>query len=224
MIGLRTMLFGGLVVLAVALGGAQRQEPLVFDWVDAGNGLKVMRHEVTVAQWRQCVNDGVCSFVPRAEPAARDDSYPVTGISALDAQEFVTWARGRTGLPVRLPTLEEWYRFSGVPPSVPTKIFTDPRLAWAASYGSEGKVDPMLKRAGSFGHTARGVADVHGNVWEWTSSCVVENGNNRCPAYFAAGEHEAKLSIFIRDPASGGCATGSPPAHLGVRLVWGPAG
>jgi hypothetical protein len=27
------------------------------------------------------------------------------------------------------------------------------------------------------------------------------------------------LSIFVRDPASGGCSAGVPPANIGFRLV-----
>jgi hypothetical protein len=33
------------------------------------------------------------------------------------------------------------------------------------------------------------------------------------------GEHVAAMSYLIRNPARGGCAVGTPPAHLGLRLV-----
>jgi formylglycine-generating enzyme required for sulfatase activity len=217
MVGARTIFLAAGLGLMVTLVAPRQAQPLLLDWVDAGNGLSVMRHEVTVAQWQLCVNDGACSVSPR--PGSKVN-VPVTGVGALDAQEFVTWAQKRTGLPVQLPTLEQWYGFSELPPVVTTKRFTDPRMEWAAAYGSEGKVDPTLRRSGGFGQTTKNIADVKGNVWEWTSSCVVQTAPGRCPAYYAAGEHEAKVPIFVRDPSSGGCATGTPPAHLGVRLVF----
>ena len=40
-----------------------------------------------------------------------------------------------------------------------------------------------------------------------------------CAAYWAGGEHLSAMSYLIRDPARGGCAVGTPPAHLGMRLV-----
>ncbi|MEC8042421.1 MAG: formylglycine-generating enzyme family protein, partial [Pseudomonadota bacterium] len=31
--------------------------------------------------------------------------------------------------------------------------------------------------------------------------------------------HVAAIPYLVRDPARGGCAVGSPPAHLGMRLI-----
>ena len=220
MIGARSILAGTLTMFAVTLFASRQKPPLLLEWVDAGAGFQVMKHEVPIAMWQQCVSEGGCSFMPKPGLGASDDTYPVTGIGALDAQDFVVWARKRTGQNVRLPTLEEWYDFSEVPPFRPAQIFTDPRLTWAATYGSEGTVDPTLKRPGGFGQNSKSIADVKGNVWEWTSSCVMNEDPAHCPAFFAAGTPEAKIAVFVRDPSSGGCATGTPPAHVGVRLVY----
>jgi formylglycine-generating enzyme required for sulfatase activity len=220
MVGARYVLAGTIAILAAVLVVSQQSQPLLLDWVNTGEKIKVMRHEVSITQWRQCVFDSGCSFMPRPGMGANDEWFPVTGIGALDAQEFVVWASKRTGINVRLPTIEEWHHFSEVPPYKPTKIFTDPRLAWAATYGSEGTVDPTLKRSGGFGQNTKGIADVTGNVWEWTSSCATGEDVAHCPAFFAAGTHDAKIPIFVRDPSSGGCATGTPPAHIGLRLVY----
>jgi formylglycine-generating enzyme required for sulfatase activity len=220
MIGARSIFSGLLTMFAVALFAPQQEPPLLLEWVDAGADFHVMKYEVSIAMWRQCASEGDCGFMPKPGLGARDDTYPVTGIGALDAQNFVVWAGKRTGRNVRLPTLEEWYRFSEVPPYRPAQIFTDPRLAWAATYGSGGAVDPTLKRPGGFGQNSKNIADVKGNVWEWTSSCVMDEDAAHCPAFFAAGTHEAKIPVFVRDPSSGGCATGTPPAHVGLRLVY----
>ncbi len=219
MIGIRSILLVTGLALVVTLIAPRQVQPLVLDWVDAGNGLLVMRHEVSIAQWQLCVDEGGCSLSPKPGPSASDESFPVTGVGILDVQEFVLWAKRRASQDVQLPTLQQWQSFSEVPPTITTKRFTDPRLAWAATYGNESKIDPTLKRPGGFGHTSKNIADIRGNVWEWTSTCVVETEASRCPAYFAMGEHEAKVPIFVRDPASGGCATGTPPALLGLRLV-----
>lgn len=218
MAGVRTLSLAIVAALAAAVLSQVLRQPLVFDMVAASPGLQVMRSEVTRAQWRQCVAAAACSFMPKAGLGAIDDSYPVTGINALDAEEFVAWARRASGLEVRLPTLAEWQAFSEVTPEKPKEIFTDPRLAWAATYGSGARLDPKLRKPGGFGKNSKGIADVKGNVWEWTSTCVMA-ASGHCPAYFAMGEHEAKVTLFVRDPATGGCATGRPPAHLGLRLV-----
>jgi formylglycine-generating enzyme required for sulfatase activity len=221
MAGVRSLSLAMVSVLVLALLDAGERQPIVLDLVKVDGGLQVMRHEVTIAQWRQCVADGDCSHEPPPGPGAADDGYPVTGVGALDVAAFAAWAGRKSGKSLRLPTLEEWYGFSNVTPVRPVKIFTDPRLAWAAAYGVEGKMDPRLRRPSGFGSNSRGIADVKGNVWEWTSSCVVKvrGSLDHCPAYFVAGEHEAKVPVFVRDPAAGGCATGTPPAHLGFRLV-----
>ena len=40
-----------------------------------------------------------------------------------------------------------------------------------------------------------------------------------CPAFVVEGEHEAVIPVFERNSAAGGCATGTPPTYLGLRLV-----
>jgi hypothetical protein len=83
-----------------------------------------------------------------------------------------------------------------------------------------GRVPAKLRPRGSFKLSPDGIADLDGNVWEWTSGCANPAfAHDTCPAFIAMGEHEAVVPIFVRDPASGGCATGIPPANLGLRLV-----
>ncbi len=49
-----------------------------------------------------------------------------------------------------------------------------------------------------------GISDLDGDVWEWTTSYFklgFESATeNRCPAIVAAGENEAIVSVFVRDP------------------------
>ncbi len=220
MIGSRSSIFlllAGVVISLLAISSPQPR--LDLELLNTGHGLSVMRYEVTIAQWNACYSEGGCSYQPSRGPGAKDDNYPVTGVGALDAHEFVAWAQKRIDPALRLPTLEEWYSVSGIAPIRLEKIFTDPRLAWAATYGSEGKVDPTLRKSGGFGSGPVGLADMKGNVWEWTATCVATISFERCPAFYVAGEHETRIPVYVRDPESGGCATGTPPAYLGLRLV-----
>jgi formylglycine-generating enzyme required for sulfatase activity len=212
---------------AAAASSCKPAQTLQLELVRTESGLRVMRHEVALAEWRQCFNDGGCSHMPVPGRGASADGYPVTGINWFDAQEFAAWASTKSGVKLRLPTVEEWRGFSGVDQTPRAKLFTDPRMAWAADYGAEKRLDPTLRRSGGFGVSSQGVSDAHGNVWEWTSTCVsdgyVKDGVDRCPAYMLEGEHEAVMSVFVRDAKEGGCSSGSPPSHLGLRLVADPA-
>jgi formylglycine-generating enzyme required for sulfatase activity len=225
-----------MVLAAVSMGAFWNQslyptlDPgLVPVTTDAGNGqrLLVARHEVTIAQWQHCFEEGGCSHLPKPGFGATGTGFPVTGVNWFDVNEYVAWASQRSGLPLRLPTLAEWKSISHeVPFKKQPKLFNDPRMAWAANYGATATSSPQLKSSGSFRHTPNGVADLDGNVWEWTATCaskdLKEEAIAHCPAFIATGEHEAVVSIFIRDPAIGGCASGIPPQHLGLRLVANP--
>ena len=185
----------------------------------AGPMLHVSRYEVTVASWRQCFKDGGCSHLP-VSPST-PDLLPVTGVNWFDVNEYLNWANARDGGGLRLPTLGEWRVIARtLAHEKPAPLFTDPRLAWAATYGQEITQSGSPRVGGSYSTTPEGISDLNGNVWEWTSSCAKSGFEaGLCPAYVAAGEHEALVSVFVRDPASGGCATGTPPTHLGFRLV-----
>ena len=184
----------------------------------AGHNLFVSRYEVTAASWFQCFVDGGCEH--NAAEGKASNNFPVTGVNWFDVNQYLDWANRKAGGGLRLPTLAEWRLIDRtlVHPK-PAPLFTDPRMAWAATYGQEKAVGGPVQKSGSFSTTPEGIADLDGNVWEWTSSCFRADFEDSCPAYIAAGEHEAIVSIFVREPAPGGCATGVPPSHLGFRLV-----
>ena len=81
---------------------------------------------------------------------------------------------------------------------------------------------------GSFGANSKGLADVAGNVWEWTNSCFLRVSldgdaervaNVNCGVRVVEGAPRTYMTDFIRDPKVGGCAAGVPPSNLGFRLV-----
>jgi formylglycine-generating enzyme required for sulfatase activity len=183
-----------------------------------GHAMNVARYEVSMADWHACHADGGCSLDAFATAGAIN--LPMTGANWFDAMEFVSWSRERQRQEVRLPTLAEWrYLARAMHKQKPPPLFTDERLAWAANYGQEKTPTGPPHPRGSYSTSPDGISDLDGNVWEWTSTCANNSAADRCPAYIAGGAHEAPVSVFVREPATGGCALGSPPTHLGLRLV-----
>lgn len=192
--------------------------------LEDGARLWVQAAEVTVAEWNMCHEAGGCTLSFRTPPGQRADATPATGLNYLDAMEYATWISEATGHAFRLPTAGEWQQMaSAVLPDEPDPIFTDPTLTWASAYLTEENRPRALKPQGSFSVSPEGVLDLDGSVWEWTQECYAGSAGpvdpSRCPAYFVGGEHVAAMSFLVRDPARGGCAVGTPPAHLGMRLV-----
>ncbi|UWR22121.1 formylglycine-generating enzyme family protein [Sulfitobacter sp. S190] len=192
--------------------------------LSGGGTLYVQRHEVTIAEWNICFARGGCGLKLRARPDQDARVTPATGLSYVDVRQYVVWINDTTGHSFRLPTATEWSKMAApVLPDEPDPIFTDPALTWASAYMLEGNAPRALKPQGSFSTSPEGVVDLDGSVWEWTQDCYAGSARmtdpERCPAFFVGGEHIAAMSYLVRDPARGGCAVGTPPAHLGMRLV-----
>lgn len=189
-----------------------------------GRSVYVQKHEVTVSEWNRCADEGGCELTLRTRPDQDPAKTPATGLSYIDVQQYVSWINKKSRHDFRLPTAEEWNSMAAaVLPEKPDPIFTDPSLTWASSYLVEGLAPRALKPQGSFSASPEGVVDLDGSVWEWTMECYdgLNGGTapDRCPAFFVGGEHLAAMSYLVRDPARGGCAVGTPPAHLGMRLI-----
>lgn len=190
-----------------------------------GTPLYVQKYELSIAEWNDCHNAGGCTLALRASGNHTEAEMPATGLSYVDVSEYLQWINKRADVTFRLPTLSEWeYMAAEVLPDAPDPIFTDPELRWASAYLIEPQTKRALRPRGSFDATSAGIVDLNGSVWEWTMDCyagasVGQITPDRCPAFFVGGEHVAAMSFLVRDPARGGCAVGTPPAHLGMRLV-----
>lgn len=197
-----------------------------------GTVLFVHKYEVSISEWNACHDAGSCTLLLRAQSNHSEKEMPATGLSYIDVTEYLSWINGISNDTFRLPTLTEWeYLAAEVLPETPAPIFTDLELTWASTYLLEPQTKRTLRPRGSFDTTSQGIVDLNGSVWEWTMDCYAGTAGgqitpDRCPAFFVGGEHVAAMSFLVRDPARGGCAVGTPPAHLGMRLVrdgyWAP--
>jgi formylglycine-generating enzyme required for sulfatase activity len=197
--------------------------------------LAIMTHQVGAADYQRCVDDGACRPLDRGVVGAAD--RPAVQVSWHDATAYAAWLSRKSGEQYRLPTDEEWafaagskFRDDGLPVDN-----DDPAKRWLARYEREsernaGGTEP--RAFGSFGVNENGLADLGGNVWEWTSTCfnrsvldeagkIVSNRPN-CGVRVIEGRHRSYVTDFIRDARAGGCAAGLPPDNLGFRLVRQP--
>lgn len=210
--------------------------PLTTRWLK--QPFEIMKYQVTVAEYELCVSDGACVTADGAGSRAPQSDHPVVGISYDDAQAYAEWFSRKTGEVWHLPSDEQWAfaagsRFADDALGVDEGSATNPALRWLRDYEVQSarsqNRNPAVRPAGAFGENEFGVADIGGNVWEWTNTChrrvnidaygKVANESVVCGVYVVNGKHRAAMSSFIRNPKSGGCSVGLPPDNLGFRLV-----
>lgn len=194
-----------------------------------GRDFEISRHEITIAQWNRCFQAGACQK-PAKHKSYETGDHPVTNVNWLDAIQFTRWLSATTGEDYRLPTEEEWayIAFSGA--NVTQAMLED----WSfersitTTIGTE-----RLRKAGGFGETDWGVADMKGNVWEWTMTCWfnsdIENKQQRsidelkdpelCANRVVQGIERGHVPFFVGETYSGGCSTGRPIDNIGFRVV-----
>jgi len=204
--------------------------------VEFRKSLEIMKYQVGAGDYARCVADGGCE---KPESKAAVD-VPVTGVSYRDAEAYAAWLSARTGETWRLPTDEEW-SFAAADRLRDDALNlanddSNPATRWLARYRSEAagkaQLDTEPKPRGHFSVNGKGVVDIAGNVWEWTSTCYlnailapvavdagISQSVENCGVRVVDGRHRGYMSTFIRDGKSGGCAAGLAPDNLGIRLV-----
>ena len=101
------------------------------------------------------------------------DKAPVSDVSWYDAQAYIDWLNGRTGLNYRLPTEAEWEYAVRAGSTTRYHFGDDEHLLFRyANYG-ERHSGPL--KAGSFRPNAWGIYDMLGNLYEWVEDCWHED-------------------------------------------------
>jgi len=126
--------------------------------------------EVTVAEWRTCVQGGGCTDMPRmANPT---DETPVHNVHWKDAVAYTVWLSKRTGQKYRLPSEAEW--------EYAARAGTSSRFWWGDIVGAANanctncggtyeRLAPLS--VGSFRPNPFGLYDMNGGVAEWVADC-----------------------------------------------------
>ncbi len=136
----------------------------------------ISRHEITQVEWRAVASLPMIDRELSPDPSEfKGDNLPVDNVSWEDAMEFCARLSKRTGRAYRLPTEAEW-EFACRAGSTgwfsfgPTLTTDLANYDGSASFG-EGPRGVTRRRtlpAGGLGSVnAFGLADMHGNVWEW---------------------------------------------------------
>lgn len=159
------------------------------------------------------------------------EMHPVTGVTRLDAEAFCAWLSERLESTFRLPTEAEWEKAAR---GVDGRIFPWGNLfdPWRCNTSESAKKDTTP--AGSYspgGDSPFGLADMVGNVWEWTSSYLhpypylpgssreERTANGRCVIRGGAWYYSRKLA---RCAAREGVMENHQSPSIGFRLARTP--
>ncbi len=136
-------------------------------------------------------------------------TQPVMGVSWYEARAYCAWLSAETGLPVRLPTEVEWEAAAGGREGR--------RYPWGDPWDRTraNAYETRVKRTspvGAFasGDTPEGIADLAGNVYEWTTSLFgAGDADEEVPEYdypydAADGREDVEAAPNVRRVVRGG--------------------
>ncbi len=184
------------------------------------HGFWLDRFEVTVRQYRRCMQEKVCKEVYtgffRNTPVSKSipENHPMIHVSWADADLYCNWARKR------LPSRIEWARAArgdGMQ-RFPWGEAT-PSCAYAHYRGCGSGARPVGMSHRAQGRTPQGVYDLAGNVWEWLHDCT-ESSSLACPTRFIAGGSWKNLSQEITTFSFRPASPDTQNDAIGFRCAW----
>jgi formylglycine-generating enzyme required for sulfatase activity len=144
---------------------------------------QIGRYPVTNAQYADFVlasEHPAPEHWPQGKIPVNLDDHPVVNVSYEDAADYCRWLNQITGMGYRLPTEEEWEKAArGELPSTH-------HYPWGEKWGPGFCNTQELERNGTnsiyefeqVNQSSFGVADMAGNVWEWTASSYTPYPNS----------------------------------------------
>lgn len=157
-------------------------------------------------------------------PAFGDDQeialvdLPVVGIDWEDAESYCEWLNQMSpgnitdGFVFRLPTEEEWEWAASGNVRVYPWGNAEPDATRANFGDHESRLTPV--HAYPAGATPQGLMDMAGNIWEWTSTTVVDKPEMRIVRGGAAFNEASALQCVARDGHPKGCSR-----YIGFRIA-----
>ncbi|MEK0084121.1 SUMF1/EgtB/PvdO family nonheme iron enzyme [Benzoatithermus flavus] len=168
------------------------------------------KYEVTVAQWRACVEDGGCPAMPRMQDPT--DTTPVHNVHWQDAMAYVGWLQKKTGHRYRLPSEAEW--------EYAARAGTSSRYWWGE------KIDGTKVACKDCGSTlferlrppavdaqppnAFGLSGMSGGVAEWVADCWFDSYRG------APADGSTREASGCRERVLRGGSWRDDPAYLGT--------
>jgi formylglycine-generating enzyme required for sulfatase activity len=134
---------------------------------------EIGRYPVTVQEFETYLQDGGTEGddLPYGwQEQTRHPNRPVTGVSWYGASAYCVWASEKYGGRISLPTEEQWEYAARGPESRKYPWGSQTPDETRANYAATGIYQPSPVGLFPAGNTPEGVADMAGNVWEWTSS------------------------------------------------------
>lgn len=146
------------------------------------------KYEVTFQQWDECVQAKACPHKPDDSGWGRGDR-PVINVSFEDVGLYLKWLSKESGKEYRLPTESEWefaaragamtkYSWGNQRPSCSRKKNNGAKFDGGKKSRCPAVVDGNMvgpAPVGEYKANKWALHDIHGNVWEMTSSCYSEN-------------------------------------------------